>query len=158
MPCLNTLRSCSFAPLDACTEHQNWLSTIPLHYGLEKKESRCKYWATRSSVCSHCSLPRTTHSLACSALLALFARSAGRTRSLPHSLRSLPHSWESELLLSQNDLVLSHSALWARTTKNTDCSTGPVARPFARTAHSFACTGLLASLAPSTARSTSKND
>ena len=27
-----------------------------------------------------------------------------------HSLRSFPHSWESEFLMSQNDLVLSHSA------------------------------------------------
>ena len=37
-------------------------------------------------------------------------------RSLAHSLRSLPRSWESEFLMSQNDLVLSHSgipnALW----------------------------------------------
>ena len=48
----------------------------------------------------------STGSLAC-----LFARSlALLTRSLAHSLRSLPSSWESELLMSQNDLVLSHSA------------------------------------------------
>ena len=33
------------------------------------------------------------------------------TCSLAHSLRSLPRSWESEFLMSQNDLVLSHSAL-----------------------------------------------
>ena len=34
--------------------------------------------------------------------------------------RSSVRSWESEFFMSQNDLVLSHSALWARTTKNTD--------------------------------------
>ena len=40
-----------------------------------------------------------------------FARSlAPLTRSLARSLRSLPRSWESEFLMSQNDLVLSHSA------------------------------------------------
>ena len=38
-----------------------------------------------------------------------FARSI--VRSLARSLRSLPHSWESEFLMSQNDLVLSHSAV-----------------------------------------------
>ena len=42
-------------------------------------------------------------------------------------------------------------AHWARIIKNPDESTGPLARPFARTAHSFACSGLLASLAPSAA-------
>ena len=40
-------------------------------------------------------------------------------------------------------------ALWARIAKNTDWSTGPLARPFARTAHLFACSALLASLARS---------
>ena len=53
---------------------------------------------------------RTAHSLACSGLPALLAPSAALTRSLAHSIRSLPHSWKSELLMSQNDLVLSHSA------------------------------------------------
>ena len=42
-------------------------------------------------------------------------------------------------------------ALWSETNKNRDVNTGPLARPFARTAHSFACFGLLASLAPSAA-------
>ena len=46
-------------------------------------------------------------------------------------------------------------ALWSGTNKNRDVTTGPLARPlvcsFARTAHSFACSGLLASLAPSAA-------
>ena len=36
-------------------------------------------------------------------------------------------------------------------TKNPDCSTGSLARPFARTAHSFACSAILASLARSAA-------
>ena len=43
------------------------------------------------------------------------------------------------------------SALWFRLTKNQDISAGPLARPFARTAHSFACSALLASLAHSAA-------
>ena len=42
-------------------------------------------------------------------------------------------------------------ALWVRTTKNTDRNTGPLARPLARTAHSFACSALLASPACSVA-------
>ena len=33
---------------------------------------------------------------------------------------------------------------WVRSTKNRDLSTGPLARPFARTSHSFACSRLLA--------------
>ena len=52
---------------------------------------------------------RTAHLFACSRLLALFAPSAALTRSLARSLRSLPRSWEREFLMSQNDLVLSHS-------------------------------------------------
>ena len=43
-----------------------------------------------------CPLARTAHSFACSALLALLARSAALTRSLARSLCSLPRSWESE--------------------------------------------------------------
>ena len=40
-----------------------------------------------------------------------FPRSlAPLTRLLARSLHSLPRSWESEFLMSQNDLVLSHSA------------------------------------------------
>ena len=37
--------------------------------------------------------------------------SAALTRSLARSLRSLPGSWESEIIMSQKDLVLSHSAM-----------------------------------------------
>ena len=74
----------------------------------EKQELRRKYWATRSSVRS---FARTAHSFACSGLLASLAPSAALTRLLARSLRSLPRSWESEFLMSQNDLVLSHSAL-----------------------------------------------
>ena len=40
---------------------------------------------------------------------------APHTRSLARSLRSLPRSWESEFLMSQNDLVLSHSASTSNT-------------------------------------------
>ena len=54
---------------------------------------------------------RTAHSLACSRLLASLAPFAALTRSLARLLRSLPCLWESELLMSQNDLVFSHSAL-----------------------------------------------
>ena len=68
---------------------------------------RLQYWATRSSVRS---FARTAHSFACSGLLASLAPSAALTRSLARSLRSLPCSWGSEFLMSQNDLVLSHSA------------------------------------------------
>ena len=73
-----------------------------------RKEHRCKYWTTRSSVRS---FARTAHSFACSGLLASLAPSAALTRSLARSLCSLPRSWESEFLMSQNDLILSHSAL-----------------------------------------------
>ena len=46
------------------------------------------------------------------------------------------------------------AALWSRITKNPDVSAGPLAcpfAPFACTAHSFACSTLLALLAPSAA-------
>ena len=69
--------------------------------------SRCKYWVTRSSVCS---FARTAHLFACSGLLASLAPSAALTRLLARSLHSLPRSWESEFSMSQNDLVLSYSA------------------------------------------------
>ena len=72
------------------------------------QESRRKYWATRLSVRS---FTRTAHLFACSGLLASLTPSAALTRSLARSLRSLPRSWESEFLMSQNDLVLSHSGL-----------------------------------------------
>ena len=68
------------------------------------QEYRRKYWATRLSVRS---FARTAFSFACSGLLASLAPSAALARSLP----SLPRSWESELLISQNDLALSHSGL-----------------------------------------------
>ena len=71
-----------------------------------KQESRHKYWATRSSICSFAC---TAHSFACSGLLASLAPTATLTRSLACSLRSLPRSLEREFLMSQNDLVLSHS-------------------------------------------------
>ena len=41
--------------------------------------------------------------------------------------------------------------LWSRIIKNPEVRNGPLARPFTRTAHSFAYFGLLASLAPSAA-------
>ena len=72
-----------------------------------KQEKRRKYWATPSSVRS---FGRTGHSFACSGLHASLAPSAALTPSLAHSLRSLPRLWDSEFLMSQYDLVLSHSA------------------------------------------------
>ena len=54
---------------------------------------------------------RTAHSITCSGLLVMLAPSAALTRSIARLLRSLPRSWESEFLMSQNDLVLSHSGL-----------------------------------------------
>ena len=56
----------------------------------------------------------TAHLFACSGLLASLAPSAALTHSLARSLRSLPRSWDSEILMCQNDLVLSHSALFIR--------------------------------------------
>ena len=78
---------------DTCTVGQN------------NQKYRLMYWATRPSVRS---FPRTTHSFACSALLASLAGSAVLTRLLARSLRSLLSSWNSELLMSQNDLILPH--------------------------------------------------
>ena len=75
--------------------------------GQNSQEYIWEYWATRSSVRL---FARTNHSFPCSRLLASLAPSAALTRSLARSLRSLPRSWESEILMSQNDLVLSHSA------------------------------------------------
>ena len=63
------------------------------------QEYRLKYWATRSSV----------RSFSCFRLLASLAPSAALSCSLARSLRSLLRSWE--LLMSQNDLVFSHSDL-----------------------------------------------
>ena len=53
-------------------------------------------------------------------------------------------------LLMRNE-VGDRGALWSRTNKNSDVSNGPLAYPFARTAHSFACSRLLTLLAPSAA-------
>ena len=55
------------------------LTASGLTVGQNNQESRRKHWATRSSVCS---FARTACSFACSALLALLARSAALTRSL----------------------------------------------------------------------------
>ena len=52
-----------------------------------------------------------------------------------------------QVLTSLFLFVPDHSALWSRITKNTHCSTGSLAR----TAHSFACSTLLASLTRSAA-------
>ena len=57
--------------------------------GQNNQEYRRKYWATRSSVRS---FARTAHSFACSALLALLARSAALTRLFALSLTSLTPS------------------------------------------------------------------
>ena len=76
--------------------------------GQVNQKPRRKYWATRSSIHS---FARTAHSFACFRLLASLAHSAALTRLLARSLCSLPRSWESELYMSQNDLVLSHSAM-----------------------------------------------
>ena len=73
-----------------------------------KQELRRKYWATRSCVGL---FARTALSFACSGLLASLAPSAVLTRLLARSLRSLPRLRESEFLMSQNDLVMSHSAM-----------------------------------------------
>ena len=91
--------TCSFTCL------HNW--PFPRTVGQNSQEYRRKYWAIRSSVRS---FARTAHSSACSGLLTSLAHSSALTRSLVHSLSSLPRSWENELLMSQNDLVLSHSA------------------------------------------------
>ena len=61
-----------------------------------KQELGRKYWATRSSVRWFARPARPAHSFACSALLALLARSAALTCLLARSLRSLPRSWDSE--------------------------------------------------------------
>ena len=49
-------------------------------------------------------------------------------------------------MLKSMDVFDGGAALWSRTNKNRDVSTVPLARPFARTAHPFACSGRLASL------------
>ena len=64
------------------------------------QESRRKYWATRSSVRS---FARTAHSFTRSALLASFTCSIALIRLLARSLIN-------SQAMSQNDLVLSHSA------------------------------------------------
>ena len=44
---------------------------------------------------------------------------------------------------------IHYGPLWSRTAKNPDVSTAPLAHPFARAAHSFACSALLILLAHS---------
>ena len=61
----------------------NFSKLSKLQYGSEQPRIRCKYWATRSSIRS---FARTTHSFACSALLALLARSAALIRLFARSL------------------------------------------------------------------------
>ena len=56
------------------------------------------------------SLAPLTRSLAPDCSLCCAHSFAHSLTSLTPSLRSLPRSWESEFLMSQNDLVLSHSA------------------------------------------------
>ena len=76
--------------------------------GKNSQESGRKYWAIRSSVHS---FGGTAHSFACSALLA----SLGRSTALIYSLaRSTTHSrtcGKVENCMSENNLVLPHSAL-----------------------------------------------
>ena len=71
--------------------------------GQNNQEYRLKYWATHSSVYLFTS---TAHSFACSALLALLARSAVLTRSLT-SLTDV-NDWMT--MLSVFFSVLDHSA------------------------------------------------
>ena len=76
------------------TAQENWTAyqqDASLHCGSE-------YSRIQTEVLGHL----LAHSLACSAAL---------TPSLARSLCSLPRLWESEFLMSQNDLVLSHSAV-----------------------------------------------
>ena len=76
--------------------------------GQINQKPRCKYWATRSSVCL---LARTAHSFVYSTLLALLAHSAALTRSLARSLCSLPCSCESDwLFILVFFSILAHSA------------------------------------------------
>ena len=108
-----------------------------------KQESRHKYWATRSSVRLFAC---TVHFFACFRLLALLAPSAALTRSLACSLPSLPRSWESEFLMSQNDLVLSHSAtVWLSSSSSLSSSIFvlilPPFRPACRETPSFSPRG-----------------
>ena len=80
--------------------------TLSSTMGQNDKNSRCKYWATRSSIRSFAC---TAHSFTCSALLALLVRSAVLTHSLARSLCSHPSSWESEWLHGYFFWVFFHS-------------------------------------------------
>ena len=71
-------------------------------------------------------------------------------------LSLLPHSFLQNFFPPRSSLpfsllLLSSIRLWSRRVKSRDVSTGPLARPLARTAHSFACSALVASLARPTA-------
>ena len=70
----------------------------------DKQKTRRKYWATCLSI-------RLFARTACSGLLTSLAPSTALMCSLARSLSSLPCLWENEFLMSQNDLVLSHSAM-----------------------------------------------
>ena len=61
--------------------HTGVFLVLPHHLtvGQNNQKYRLKYWVPRSSVCS---IARNAHSFACSALLALLARSTAITRSL----------------------------------------------------------------------------
>ena len=70
------------------------------------QELRCKYWATRSSICP---LARIGHSFACSALIASLMHSAALIHLLARSLilsRSREKVYD---LISQNQTVLNRS-------------------------------------------------
>ena len=72
-------------------------------------ESGCKYWVTRSSVCS---FAHTGHSFARSAVLALLANSVALIRFLAHSLTpKLVGKIISQISqISQHPVVLNYSA------------------------------------------------
>ena len=71
-----------------CAKSAKETSSVGLHttMGQNNQKSRCKYWATCSSV----------RSFACSTLLASLACSTVLTHLLARSLRSLLSSWENE--------------------------------------------------------------
>ena len=71
-------------------------------------KQECKHWATRSSVRSFAC---TAHSFTCSRLLASLVPSAALSHLLARSLRSPPRSLKSKFFMSQNDLILSYSAV-----------------------------------------------
>ena len=83
-------------------------SSLAAHYGRKQPRKQTEvlgHSLVHSLVCSH-------RSLVCLLRTARFARALRCTHSFVRShrsLRSFTRSWESEFLMSQNDLVLSHS-------------------------------------------------